>query len=345
MPRFRCPSGPRRSLAPRSVTAYVDGRGPERFLRTAWFYDRVRGDTDRLIADADWNAERALRAFADGHYQEALPPATRTVEYTRQILRWRRDDPEVIEALAWRHRCRAEIHQALGQHRAAIDDVEEVLKLLDRLDDPPRLAAEAARLVQCEAYAALGDVAAGREAGRAIEAFRRRAREADASPLAVAEAFGRHARAMALIGDGEEAQRSRRRAIDAYRANLDGMYGKDDRIRFVALVQAYVAEVEPNDDVARVVVWTLQDAAEQLMRLIPLDPFATTDATVRDSAAAIIQMVATQGHWLAYLLEMEASAVLAQRAPTLLNNAVPFWPDWLQANRKFIETTLGPESP
>jgi tetratricopeptide (TPR) repeat protein len=318
--------------------------GTERAIRLAWLYDRVRGDTDRLIGDADWNAEMALRAFADGHYQEALPPAIRAVEYTRRILRWRRDDLEVIEALAWRYRCRAEVHQTLGHHREAIDDTEEVLKLLHRLDDPPRLAEEAARLVQCEAYAALGDVAASREAGRAIEAFQGRLGEAGASPLAMAEAFGRHARAMALIGDGEQAQRSRRQAIDAYRANLDGMYGKDDRVRFVALVQAYVAEVEPSDDVAPVVVRMLQDAAEQLLRLVPPDPFAATDATVRDCAAAIIQMVVTQGHWLAYLVELEASAVLAQRAPTLLNTAVPFWPDWLQANRKLIETTLGAES-
>jgi hypothetical protein len=229
--------------------------------------------------------------------------------------------------------------------RCRCDDTEEVLQLLDRLDDPPRLAAEAARLVQCEAYAALGDVAAAREAGRgrrgALAAGARSRRE----PTGGGGGVGTACQGDGVERDGEEAQRSRRQAIDAYRADLGGMYGKDDRVRFVALVQAYVAEVEPRTTWRLTWCECIQDAAEQLMRLIPPDPFATTDAGVRDSAAAIMQMVATQGQWLAYLLKLEASAVLAQRAPTLLNHAVPFWPDWLRANRKFIEKTLGAEAP
>jgi hypothetical protein len=293
-----------------------------------------------VSGEADWDAEVALRAYVDGHHRAALAPADRSVRATGRILRDRPDDPAVIEVLAWRYRCRAEIQLALGNHRAAADDAGEAVALLDRLADPPRLAAEAARLVRCEAYAGLGDTAAAREAGRAIEAFRRRAREADASPLAMAEAFGRYARAMALLGDGQQAQRARREAIDAYRAGLDAVTDRNDRVRFVDLVRAYVAEVEPTDEVAPDVVRMLQDAAEQALRLVPPDPFATADPVGRDAAALIMRLVATQGEWLAFLLELETSAALARRAPTLLDHAVPFWSDWLAANRRLVEQAL-----
>lgn len=301
----------------------------------------VEGVPDRLIADADWNGEMALRAYADGFNQEALAPADRAVKYTRRILHRRPGDQKVIEFLADRHRLRAVIHQALGDHRAAIGDGDAAIELLDRLDDPPRLVKQAVLLVQCEEYAALGDAAAARKAGRAIEAYRRRAQEPDADPLAMAEAFGRYATAMTLIGDAEEAREPRRQAVDAYRTVPGHRYEGTDRLRFVQLVQAYVADVEPSDDEARRVVPMLQEAAEHLMRSIPPDPFAVRDTTV---AAAIMQMVATQGQWLAALGELQAAVVFAQRAPTLLNVPVPWWPDWLQTNRDLMEQALTAES-
>ena len=200
----------------------------------------------------------------------------------------------------------------------------------------------AVRLLQCEEYAALGNAAAAREAGCAVEAYRERSHEPGASRLAMGEAFGRYATAMALIGDLEEARAYRRPAIDGYRTDLSNRH-RQDRLRFAALVEAYVADVtytDPSDELLRDVIAILQDAAEVMMALIRPDPFATRDPDVQDHAAAIMRLVATQGQWFALLLDIEAAAVLAQRAPTLLKVAVPYWTDWLQQNREFVEERL-----
>jgi hypothetical protein len=305
----------------------------------------VEGAPDELIADADWNGEMALRAHIAGFDQEALAPADRAVKYTRQILRYCPRDQTVIDLLIGRHRLRAEIHQALGDHRAALVDGDAAITLLDRLDDPPPLVKQAVLLLQCEEYAVLGDAAAARTAGQAIEAYRLRAREPDASPLAMAEAFGRYAMAMALIGDAAKAQEARLQAITAYQTVPRHWFSmKADRLRFVHLVQAYVTDVVPSDEEALRVVPMLQDAAEHLLRLIPPDLFAMRDPTVQDYAAAIMQMVATQGQWLAALGELEAAVVFAQRAPTLLDVPVPWWPDWLDKNRELMQQALAAES-
>jgi hypothetical protein len=47
---------------------------------------------------------------------------------------------------------------------------------------------------------------------------------------------------------------------------------------------------------------------------------------------------------VSWLGDLEAAVVFAQRAPTLVDVPVPWWPDWLRGNRNLMEQALTAES-
>lgn len=259
----------------------------------------VTDSSTRDAQDADWNSEVAARAYLDGYYREALEAADRAVKLTRRVLRRRTDDQRVIDVLVDRYRWRALIHEELGNRTKAIDDAEAAITLCGRLEDSPPLQIAALRLLQCELYGLLGEVAAAREAGQAVEAYRQQARERDVHPLAMAEALSRYATGMALTGDVEAALAARREAVDAYRAGLDSTSRAGDRLRFSRTVQEVAADAEPPSAAAAPeALPMLKEAAEQRVALIPPSPFAFREAEARDHGFAVCQILATQGRWL-----------------------------------------------
>ncbi|MGC9539947.1 hypothetical protein [Streptomyces sp. UG1] len=300
--------------------------------------------TDRLTEDADhadWYAEVAGRAYLDGHYSDALQAADRAVKLTQRVLRQISDDQRVINVLAERHRWRAFIHEELGNRTKAIKDAEAAITLYGRLEDPPPLAIPLLRLLQCELYAARGDVAAARETGRAVEAYRQQAHEDDTEPLTIAEGLGRYASGMALIGDVEAARAARREAVDFYRAGLKPSFGARHRLRFVQILQELVADAgPPSAAAAPEVLPMLQDAAEQRVFLIPPSLFAFADPKERDHGLAVCQILEAQSRWLDALGAPRTAAVFAQASQLILQVPVPRWMDELHFLREGLELAV-----
>ncbi|MEV6373206.1 hypothetical protein [Micromonospora musae] len=294
----------------------------------------------RLVADSDWNAEMAVRGYLDGFYPQALTAADRAVKLTRRILR-RDGDERVVVVLIERLRWRAQISQVLGRHKQAVDDARAVLELLARLGKPPRLVAEATQLLLAESSAVLGDVATARVADRAIEAFRRRADEADAEPLAIGEAFDRYARTLALIGEIEAAQPVRRFSVDAYRSALDRIVDRRERIRFATAVEQLADDAgPPNAAGAPDILSLLQDAAEQRLHLIPPIGTAFQDPVAREQAVALLGVLALQSQWLDALGAPQAAAEFARSAEQLLQVPAVWWRDRLRELRDRLEQTI-----
>ncbi|MEV6367214.1 hypothetical protein AB0L86_10010 [Micromonospora musae] len=294
----------------------------------------------RLVADSDWNAEMAVRGYLDGFYPQALTAADRAVKLTRRILR-RDGDERVVVVLIERLRWRAQISQVLGRHKQAVDDARAVLELLARLGKPPRLVAEATQLLLAESSAVLGDVATVRVADRAIEAFRRRADEADAEPLAIGEAFDRYARTLALIGEIEAAQPVRRFSVDAYRSALDRIVDRRERIRFATAVEQLADDAgPPNAAGAPDILSLLQDAAEQRLHLIPPIGTAFQDPVAREQAVALLGVLALQSQWLDALGAPQAAAEFARSAEQLLQVPAVWWRDRLRELRDLLEQTI-----
>lgn len=287
----------------------------------------------------------AARAYLDGYYREGLEAADRAVKLTRRILRRTPDDQRVIEVLVDRHRWRALIHEELGNQTAAINDAEAAITLCGRLDDSPPLQIPALRLLQCEMYGVMGEVAAAREAGQAVEAYRQLAREGDVHPLAMAHALSRYAAGMALAGDVEAARPARREAVDAYRASLDENSFARDQIRFAWTVQELVADAEPPSAAAAPeLLPMLQEAAEQRVSLIPPSPYAFREAKVGDHGTAVCQILATQSRWLDALGAPRTAAVFAQSSREILFVPPQWWPDRLRSLRDLLERALAADA-
>jgi len=267
-----------------------------------FFGERAAKRDGDAFLEAKRDFEGMKEAFEDRDYVTALRLADRTIAICRS-LHARNDLQMSGEALAERLRYRAEIKQEIGDYASALPDADEAAELLER--NPGNrypLALPSTRLMICELHAALGDRDGAMRYSDAIDAFRERLPSDDPRPQVEASGLTRYALAMFAVGEVDLGTTAAWESIALYRPMLAWLSRRDTLARFAQMVYQLALHAEPpTAEAAPRVLLALQDAAEQMIRTVPMAFTALASPLHRDHLLATLNILERQSVWLAAL--------------------------------------------
>lgn len=302
------------------------------------FFARRAERRERAESEEGERAFEGMKvAFEDRDYATALLLADKTITTCRKL--YARSPSWAARQLGDRLRYRAEIRQEIGEYADALPDAEEAAELLgsDPHPDMP-LEVPSTRLLVCELRAALGDHDGAMRYADAINAFRE-----SVPPVGQTEAAGlaRYAIAMFAVHEAELGTTAAWESLNLYRPMLASLARRDTLARFAQMVYQLALHHEPpTAELAPRMLLALQDAAEQMIRTVPVHPAALASPLHRDRLLATLNILERQSMWLAPLAESELAECYERLSYDLTRLPAAQWQDIVARLRRPLEECL-----
>jgi hypothetical protein len=300
------------------------------------FFARRADRRERAESEEGERAFEGMKvAFEDRDYATALLLADKTITICRKL--YARSPSWTARKLGDRLRYRAEIRQEIGEYADALPDAEEAAELLGS-DPHPRLPLEvpSTRLLVCELRAALGDHDGAMRYADAIHAFRE-----SLSPDNQAAGLARYALAMFAVHEVELGTTAAWESIELYRPMLTGLARRDTLAQFAQMVYQLALHHEPpTAELAPRMLLALQDAAEQMVRTVPVYPTALASPLHRDHLLATLNILERQSMWLAPLAVSELAERYERLSYDLTHLPAAQWQDTVAQLRQPLEACL-----